>query len=155
VRVKTCLHVRVSVCSHTSHVVVATTRKGSFDVHGFPSLLPLLTNQTLTNPLASQHTPLSAMDTREWFGKGPYSDLTIKLSDGTEVKVHKVIVCQANEYFRKLCGPDSHFAVSFDLGYAPVKAMLTLLPGEQATDHRTRRRRSGRTDRCSSFHLPT
>lgn len=55
------------------------------------------------------------MDTRDWFDKAAYSDLTIKLSHGAEVKVHEIIVCQANEYFRKLCGPESHFAVSFNI----------------------------------------
>jgi len=53
------------------------------------------------------------MDTREWFDEATFSDLTVRLSDGTEIKVQKIIVCRANEYFRKLCGPDSHFAVSF------------------------------------------
>lgn len=52
------------------------------------------------------------MDTREWYNQPAYSDLTIKLGDGTEVKVHKIILCQSNDYFRKLCGPDSHFVVS-------------------------------------------
>jgi hypothetical protein len=52
------------------------------------------------------------MDTREWFDEGKHSDLTVKLSDGAEIKVHKIIVCRANEYFRKLCGTESHFAVS-------------------------------------------
>jgi hypothetical protein len=66
---------------------------------------------TLTN-LPASTTSLSAMDVGEWFNKGDYSDLTIKLSNGSEVKVHKIIVCQQNEYFRKLCGPNSHFAVS-------------------------------------------
>lgn len=51
------------------------------------------------------------MDTRQWFDEKTYSDLTIKLSNGTEVSVHKAIVCRGNTYFRKLCGPDSHFAV--------------------------------------------
>lgn len=55
------------------------------------------------------------MDTREWFDEDTYSDLKIKLSNGNEIKVHKAIVCRANEYFRKLCGPESHFAV----GYIP------------------------------------
>lgn len=52
------------------------------------------------------------MDTREWFDEATFSDLTVRLSDGTEIKVQKIIVCRANEYFRKLCGPGSHFAVS-------------------------------------------
>jgi hypothetical protein len=52
------------------------------------------------------------MDTREWFDEATFSDLTVRLSDGTEIKVHKVIVCRENKYFRKLCGPDSQFAVS-------------------------------------------
>jgi hypothetical protein len=52
------------------------------------------------------------MDTREWFDEDTYSDLTIKLSDSTEIKMQKIIVCRANDYFRKLCGPKSRFAVS-------------------------------------------
>lgn len=51
------------------------------------------------------------MDTREWFNESTYSDLSIKLSDGTEISVHKAIVCRANSYFGKLCGPGSLFAV--------------------------------------------
>jgi hypothetical protein len=53
-------------------------------------------------------------DPSDWFDEGTYSDLTIKLSNGTEIWVHKLIVYRQNEYFRKLCGPDSHFAVSCD-----------------------------------------
>lgn len=53
------------------------------------------------------------MDISKWFDDGTYSDLAIKLSDGTELKLHKIVLCQENEYFRKLCGPGSRFAVSF------------------------------------------
>jgi hypothetical protein len=48
---------------------------------------------------------------QELFSNPEYSDLTIKLSDGQELRIHKLIVC-SNEYFAKLCGAQSHFAVS-------------------------------------------
>ena len=40
-----------------------------------------------------------------------YSDLTIILKDGREVKVHKNILCTSNLWFKKACGVDSQFAV--------------------------------------------
>lgn len=40
-----------------------------------------------------------------------YSDLTIVLKDGREIKVHKNIMC-TNEWFKKACGAHSQFAVS-------------------------------------------
>lgn len=40
-----------------------------------------------------------------------YSDLTIILEDSREVKVHKNILCTANEWFKKACGVGSRFAV--------------------------------------------
>lgn len=49
---------------------------------------------------------------KDLFDKPDYSDLTIRLSNGREIHVHKFIVCARNEYFLKLCGPDSRFAVS-------------------------------------------
>lgn len=56
-----------------------------------------------------------------WFKKPEYSDLTIKPSNGQEIHVHKIIVCARNDYFSKLCGPQSKFAVSvtrYELGNA-------------------------------------
>jgi hypothetical protein len=47
-----------------------------------------------------------------WFNDAQYSDLTLKLSDGREVKVHKLVICTQNEYFSKLCGATSSFKVS-------------------------------------------
>jgi len=47
-----------------------------------------------------------------WYDDAEYSDLTLKLSDGREVKVHKLVICKQNEYFRKLCGATSSFKVS-------------------------------------------
>lgn len=52
------------------------------------------------------------MDARKWFNSPSHSNITIKLSDGSEVKVLKFLLCRDNEYFRKLCGPDSQFAVN-------------------------------------------
>lgn len=40
-----------------------------------------------------------------WYNEAEFSDLTVELSDGTEVKVHKVLkflLCRDNDYFRKL-----------------------------------------------------
>jgi len=50
---------------------------------------------------------------KDMFEKPEYSDLTIRLNGGKELHVHKFTVCARNDYFLKLCGPDSHFAVSF------------------------------------------
>lgn len=55
------------------------------------------------------------METRGWYNDPTYSDLTIRLGDGSEVGAHKIVLCIANEYFRKLCAPGSHFAVSVTL----------------------------------------
>lgn len=54
------------------------------------------------------------IDIQDWFNEPEFSDLTIKL-DGREICVHKIIVCARNDYFRKLCGPGSHFAVSLTI----------------------------------------
>lgn len=58
--------------------------------------------------------PPMALDVRGWYNEAEFSDLTIKLSNGTEVKVHKLVICKANDYFRKMCGPTSQFAVSIE-----------------------------------------
>jgi hypothetical protein len=52
----------------------------------------------------------SNIQLKDLFDKPTYSDLTIKLH------LHKFIVCARNDYFLKLCGPDSHFAVSLRKG---------------------------------------
>lgn len=43
-----------------------------------------------------------------------YSDLDTKLADGRVIHCHKIVLCECpkTDYFRTLCGPDSHFAVS-------------------------------------------
>jgi hypothetical protein len=46
-----------------------------------------------------------------WSNDADYSDLTLRLSDGREIKVHKLVICKQNEYFRKLCGVTSSFKV--------------------------------------------
>jgi hypothetical protein len=65
------------------------------------------------------------MDTRTSFDEGIHLDLTIKLEHGIEIKVHKAIVCRANEYFGKLCGPDSHFALGTFIPGIAERYMLT------------------------------
>jgi hypothetical protein len=47
-----------------------------------------------------------------WYNDAEYSDLTLKLSDGREIKVHKLVICKQNRYFRMLCGATSSFKVS-------------------------------------------
>jgi hypothetical protein len=46
----------------------------------------------------------------EFFRQDALSDVTLKFGD-KEMKCHKVILCARSEYFKKLCGPDSKFAV--------------------------------------------
>jgi hypothetical protein len=58
----------------------------------------------------------SNIQLKDLFDKPTYSDLTIKLNNGCEFHLHKFIVCARNDYFLKLCGPDSHFAVSLRKG---------------------------------------
>lgn len=48
-----------------------------------------------------------------WYNDTEYSDLTLKLSNGREIKVHKLVICtHDDEYFRKLCEATSSFKVS-------------------------------------------
>jgi hypothetical protein len=53
-----------------------------------------------------------AAPSSDWYNDAEYSDLTLKLSDGREITVHKLVICKQNEYFRKLCGATSSFKVS-------------------------------------------
>ncbi|KAM0712234.1 hypothetical protein Q7P37_011328 [Cladosporium fusiforme] len=50
------------------------------------------------------------MDTASLYNQERFSDLTLKLSNGVAIKVHKVILCSKSEYFNMLCGPESRFA---------------------------------------------
>lgn len=77
-----------------------------------------------------------------WFNDAEYSDLTLKLSDGREVKVHKLVICKQNEYFRKLCGTASSFKVSSCASLLGVQAqMLTECDiGGHAERNNTQRR---------------
>lgn len=43
------------------------------------------------------------MRTAELYDNAEYSDLTIRLSDGSDIHVHKVIICTKNEALRRLC----------------------------------------------------
>ena len=43
------------------------------------------------------------MRTAELYDNAEYSDLTIKLSDGSDIHVHKVIICTKNPALRRLC----------------------------------------------------
>lgn len=53
-----------------------------------------------------------ADQSRSWYNDTKYSELTLKLSDGREISVHKVVVCNNNACFNSLCGVGSQFAVS-------------------------------------------
>lgn len=59
-----------------------------------PTWIDFPQNDPLTFPYNQPPLPSAAMDTCEWFDESTYSDLTIKLSNGTEIKVHKVIVVE-------------------------------------------------------------
>jgi hypothetical protein len=39
----------------------------------------------------------------ELYDNAEYSDLTIRLSDGSDIRVHKVIICTKNTALRRLC----------------------------------------------------
>jgi hypothetical protein len=47
----------------------------------------------------------------KWFENPNWSDLTIELSDGRKIPVHKSVLCSRNAYFNALCGLGSRFAV--------------------------------------------
>lgn len=51
------------------------------------------------------------MGVESLYNQESFSDLTLKLSNGATIKVHKAVICSQNEYFNKLCGPESRFAV--------------------------------------------
>ena len=58
----------------------------------------------------------SNIQLKDMFDKPEYSDLAIKLNDGREIHVHKFIMCARNDYFLKLSGLRSDFAVSLMKG---------------------------------------
>lgn len=47
-----------------------------------------------------------------WYNSSRWSDLTIWLSNGRGIFVHKMVLCSRNEYFNKLCGLESRYTVS-------------------------------------------
>ena len=65
--------------------------------------------------MRSQHHVLCErheMTSCSWYNNPKWSDLTIKLSNGQSICVHEMVLCSRNEYFNKLCGLESKFAVS-------------------------------------------
>lgn len=61
--------------------------------------------------IAYQLTASASIDASILYNQERFSDLTLQLTDGTTIKVHKTIICTKNKYFDMMCGPDSHFAV--------------------------------------------
>ena len=55
----------------------------------------------------------------ELYDNAEYSDLTIRLSDGSDIHVHKVIICTKNTALRRLC------QVSWPCGDFPNESVLT------------------------------
>lgn len=56
----------------------------------------------------------SAEHVRRLFDQDAYSDLTIKFGTADaprSIRAHKMIMCEASDYFYKLCGPGSRFKV--------------------------------------------
>lgn len=45
------------------------------------------------------------------YNDNTYSDVTIKFSE-REIHCHKLVLCQASDYFKALCSPDSKFVES-------------------------------------------
>jgi hypothetical protein len=66
-----------------------------------------------------------------WYNSPKWSDLSIRLSSGRSVHVHKMVLCSRNEYFNKLCGLESRFAVSTAERHVPDLAANTST-GERA-----------------------
>lgn len=90
-------HMSPGVALKSSTVTTSQLQKLATDPHlQYPGTLAMESNAEI----------------QDLFSKSEYSDLTIKLSDGQEFRVHKFIVCMRNEYFLKLCGLQSRFAVS-------------------------------------------
>jgi hypothetical protein len=90
------------------HIILSvrpTANQSHNITHSLPILLPRPSYHKLDT--AKMTTPSSG-----WFNDADFSDLTLKLSDDREIKVHKLVICKQNEYFRKLCGPTSSFKVS-------------------------------------------
>lgn len=54
------------------------------------------------------------LDVSHLFNQDDYCDVTIKFS-GREIKSHRMVLCEQLDYFKKLCGPRSKFAVSLNM----------------------------------------
>jgi hypothetical protein len=101
----------VTVCCHvTSHVISVATKAVNISQLSKPHHIPHHTPRQ-QNPAASAMEFDDTIQLPGLFNNPEYSDLTIKLSDGQELHVHKLVVCARNDYFLKLCGPGSQFAV--------------------------------------------
>ncbi|KAL9533272.1 hypothetical protein SMMN14_02215 [Sphaerulina musiva] len=50
-----------------------------------------------------------SLSTLALYNEPEYSDVTIQFS-GRTVHCHKLVLCTKSDYFKKLCGPGSHFA---------------------------------------------
>lgn len=80
---------------------------------------PAKTNTTARPP--SLPTTIIAADSMTFniermFDEPEYSDVVVFYS-GRKTFCHKIILCQSSDYFKKLCGPGSQFAVSLALCY--------------------------------------
>lgn len=75
------------------------------------------------------------------YNQESFSDLTLKLGNGATIKVHKTVICSQNEYFNKLCGPESRFAVRTTKQRVLPETSLTviLLTGARPRYHRAQR----------------
>lgn len=83
---------------------------------GFFRLLPIITTRDSTTIQECRCSPNSALlkmvrvrptyddDSlnRSYFNDENLSDLAIKLSDGTTVRVHRIVLCRRSRYFEKL-----------------------------------------------------
>jgi hypothetical protein len=69
-----------------------------------------------------------------WYNNAEYSDLSVRLRDGREIKVHKIVVCNANDWFKKACGPGSHFTLRPSTFYVLARFRLTETSQESTQD---------------------
>ncbi|KAF4541513.1 BTB/POZ domain containing protein [Lasiodiplodia theobromae] len=79
---------------------------------------------------------------RSMMRKGLYADLTIRCNNGSEHKVHKVVVCSQSRFFHNACKPDSPFKEAqtgvIELAEddpKTVKAMITFMYEEKYEYH--------------------
>lgn len=68
-----------------------------------------------------EHQSNTKMSSTGWYNNAAYSDTRLKLRDGRQIAVHKLVLCTRNKYFNSLCGSASSFVVSFSRPLSEVR----------------------------------